>query len=134
MLAFAELASLLPEADVVVILLPLTDETRGIFGADLISRMRPGALLVNASRGAVVDAEALTAAVLAGSIRAAVDVTDPEPLPDGHPLWSAPGVIITPHIGSDVRREDERSWQLVDEQVQRLSRGEPLANVVSDGY
>ena len=61
-------------------------------------------------------------------------MTDPEPLPDGHPLWSAPGVIITPHIGSDVRNEDERGWRLVLEQVGRLSRGEPLANVVSEGY
>lgn len=133
-LQFSELPSVLPRADVVVSLLPLTAETRGIIDAGIIAAMRPGALLVNASRGAVVDASALTAAVLAGRIRVALDVTDPEPLPAGHPLWTAPGVIITPHIGGDVRREDGRAWQLVFEQVGRLARGEPLANVVVDGY
>jgi phosphoglycerate dehydrogenase-like enzyme len=91
-------------------------------------------LLVNASRGQVVDSTALTEAVLDGRIKVALDVTDPEPLPEGHPLWSAPGAIITPHVASDVRREDERAWQLVYEQVGRLAREEPLANVVVDGY
>ena len=130
----SELPALLPEADVVVILLPLTPETRGVIDGKLLGAMRPGALLVNASRGAVVDMPALTKAVLSGRIRAALDVTDPEPLPAGHPLWSAPGVIITPHIAGDVRHEDQRAWQLVFEQVGRLARGEPLANVVADGY
>ncbi len=133
-LAFSELPSVLPRADIVVCLLPLTPQTRGLIDAGIIRAMRPGALLVNASRGAVVDGEALTAAVVAGRIRVALDVTDPEPLPAGHPLWSAPGTIITPHIASDVRREDERAWQLAFEQVARLARGEPLANVVVDGY
>ena len=131
---FSELAATLPNADVVVILLPLTDATRGIIDADLIARMRPGALVVNASRGGVVDTQAMTEAVLSGRIRVALDVTDPEPLPDGHPLWSAPGALITPHIGSDVRRTEARAWQLVFEQVERLARGEPLINVVRDGY
>jgi len=130
----ADLPAILPGADVVVILLPLTQETRGVIDADILSAMRPGALLVNASRGAVVDTVALTAAVLAGRIRVALDVTDPEPLPDGHPLWSAPGAIITPHVASDVRREDERAWALVFAQVGRLARDEPLANVVVEGY
>ncbi len=130
----SELLSLLPTADVVIVLLPLTLETRGIFDAGMIAAMRPGALLVNASRGPIVDTGALTAAVLAGRIRVALDVTDPEPLPDGHPLWSAPGSIITPHVASDVRREDERAWQLIFEQVGRLARGEPLANQVVAGY
>ncbi len=132
--AVSELPSLLPDADVVVILLPLTAETRGVVDANVLAAMRPGALLVNASRGAVVDTAALTEAVVSGRIRAALDVTDPEPLPAGHPLWSAPGVIITPHIAGDVRHEDARAWQLVFEQVGRLARGEPLANVVIDGY
>ncbi len=96
--------------------------------------MRPGALLVNASRGPIVDTAALTEAVLAGRIRAALDVTDPEPLPAGHPLWSAPGALITPHVASDVVREAERAWQLVYEQVERLATGQPLVNVVVDGY
>lgn len=130
----ADLARLIPSADVVMVLLPLTAETRGVFDANLIDAMKPGALLVNASRGPIVDSVALTAAVLAGRIRVALDVTDPEPLPDGHPLWSAPGAIITPHVASDVRREDERAWQLIYEQVGRFVRAEPLINVVVDGY
>lgn len=131
---FSELPSVLARADIVVCLLPLTPQTRGIIDAGIIGAMRLGSLFVNASRGAVVDGVALTEAVVAGRIRVALDVTDPEPLPAGHPLWSAPGALITPHVASDVEREDERAWQLVSEQVARLARGEPLANVVADGY
>ncbi len=131
---FADLEAILPGADVVVTLLPLTAQTRGSIGADLLAAMRPGALLVNASRGAVIDTAALTAAVVSGRIRVALDVTDPEPLPDGHPLWSARGAIVTPHVASAVRREGERAWRLVFEQVGRFARCEPLANVVVDGY
>jgi len=130
----AELPALLPEADVVVTLLPLTPETDGLIDAAAIRAMKPGALLVNASRGRIVDARALTAAVLEGRIRVALDVTDPEPLPDGDPLWSARGALITPHVASDVRREGERTWRLVHEQVARLARGEPPINIVVDGY
>jgi phosphoglycerate dehydrogenase-like enzyme len=118
----------------VVILLPLTPGTRGLVDAGFLAAMRAGALLVNASRGAVVDTAALTEAVLARRIAVALDVTDPEPLPDGHPLWSAPGALITPHVASDVVSEDERAWRLALEQVGRLARGEPLVNVVEDGY
>lgn len=130
----ADLGASVAKADVVVILLPLTDETQGTFDLTILAAMKPGALLVNASRGPIVDTAALTEAVLAGRIRAAVDVTDPEPLPDGHPLWSAPGAIITPHVASDVGREAERAWQLVYEQVERLATGQPLINQVVDGY
>jgi phosphoglycerate dehydrogenase-like enzyme len=130
----ADLPTLLPSADVLVILLPLTVETRGLVGADVLSRLKPGALLVNASRGAVVDTPALIAALSDGRIRAALDVTDPEPLPEGHPLWSMPGVLITPHVAGDVSREEDRAWALVADQAGRLARGEPLRNVVVDGY
>jgi phosphoglycerate dehydrogenase-like enzyme len=82
----------------------------------------------------VVDTDALLAAVLAGRITAALDVTDPEPLPDGHPLWSAPGVLITPHVAGWVGKRLDRSWQLVADQVTRFMRGLPLRNVVADGY
>ena len=133
-LPIEDLPDLLPAADIVVILLPLTPDTRRRVDADLLSHMREGALLVNASRGGVVDTDALIAALGAGRIRAALDVTDPEPLPDGHPLWSLPGVLITPHVAGDVRREEERAWGLVADQVARLARGEPLRNVVVDGY
>jgi len=108
-----ELPDLLPRADVVIVLLPLTDSTRGMVDAKFISRMRRGALLVNAARGPLVDTDALLASLLAGQIRAALDVTDPEPLPDGHPLWSAPGILITPHVGGWVRKRLDRSWRLV---------------------
>ena len=129
-----ELPELVTDADVVISLLPLTPATRGAIGRDVIGRMKPGALLVNASRGPVVDTDALLAATSEGHIRAALDVTDPEPLPDGHPLWSSPGVLITPHVAGDVRREQDRGWELVRDQVTRLSRGEPLRNVVAEGY
>ena len=129
-----DLPAILPTADVVVSLLPLTDATRGIVDARFLARMRDGALLVNASRGHIVDTDALTREVLAGRLRAALDVTDPEPLPDGHPLWTAAGAIVTPHVASDVRAEDARAWQLAIEQVGRYARGEPLLNVVTEGY
>jgi phosphoglycerate dehydrogenase-like enzyme len=132
--AVDDLRSLLSTADVVVILLPLTPATRGLIDSELLDLMPRGALLVNASRGGVVDTGALTKAVSQGRIRAALDVTDPEPLPDGHPLWTLPGVLITPHVAGDVRREEQRAWQLVIDQVGRLARGDPLRNVVVDGY
>jgi phosphoglycerate dehydrogenase-like enzyme len=129
-----ELRGLLSDADVVVILLPLTAETRGLVDAGFLAAMREGALLVNAARGPIVDTEALLAALRSEHIRCALDVTDPEPLPDGHPLWSAPGALITPHIGGAVERLFERAWSFAGEQVRRFIDGEPLRNVVSDGY
>jgi phosphoglycerate dehydrogenase-like enzyme len=132
--ALADLSDLVPSADILVVLLPLTPDTRRYVGTGILSRMKPGSLLVNASRGAVVDTDALMAAVADGRIRVALDVTDPEPLPDGHPLWSTPGVLITPHIAGDVNAEEDRAWALIADQVGRLGRGEPLRNVVSDGY
>lgn len=130
----AQLPALLPRADIVVLLLPLTESTRGLADAAFLSRMAPGALLINASRGAIVDTQALTEALLERRITAALDVTDPEPPPDGHPLWSAPGVLITPHIAGWVSKRLDRSWRLVSDQVDRYSRGMPLRNVVLEGY
>jgi len=129
-----ELPSLLPQADVVVILVPLTPQTKGMVDSVFLQAMRPGALLVNAARGPIVDSDALLAALRDEHIRAALDVTDPEPLPDGHPLWSAPGVLITPHTGGAVMRVFDRGWRFAGEQVRRLIAGEPLLNVVTDGY
>ena len=129
-----ELPALVRDADIVVCLLPLTPATRGAIDGRVLGQMKPGALLVNASRGAVVETAALLEATRSGRIRAALDVTDPEPLPDGHPLWTTPGVLITPHIAGDVRHEQDRGWQLVVDQVGRLTRGEPLRNVVDEGY
>jgi phosphoglycerate dehydrogenase-like enzyme len=125
---------LLPAADAVVVLLPLTDATRGMVNADFIARMKPGALLVNAGRGAVADTEAITDAVQQGRIRAALDVVEPEPLPAEHPLWSAPGTLITPHVAGSSEVFLDRAWRFAGEQVLRYVRGEPLRNVVDEGY
>ncbi len=129
-----ELQGLLCDADVVVILLPLTAETHGMVDAGFLAAMREGALLVNAARGPIVDTDALLTALRSEHIQCALDVTDPEPLPDGHALWSAPGVLITPHIGGAVERLFERAWRFAGEQVRRYVDGEPLLNIVSDGY
>lgn len=129
-----ELPALLPHADVVVLLVPLTQETRGLVDAEFIEHMRDAALLVNAARGAIIDTDALLDALRQERIRAALDVTDPEPLPDGHPLWTAPGVLITPHIGGAVARVFERGWRFAGEQVRRYMAGERLRNIVVDGY
>ena len=132
--AVTELPSLLPRADVVVVLLPLTEATRGLVEAGFLAAMRPGALLVNAGRGALVDTAALLEAATQLRVRAALDVVDPEPLPDGHPLWSAPGVLITPHVAGSTPRFMDRGWRLIAAQAERFLRGEPLLNVVTDGY
>jgi phosphoglycerate dehydrogenase-like enzyme len=130
----ADLPILLPQADIVVILLPLTPETRKSVDASFLSLMRPGGLLVNSSRGAIVDTEALIQALESGHIRAALDVTDPEPLPDGHKLWSIRNVLITPHIAGSVTKVYERAWKLIADQLQRYLDGKPLVNVVTEGY
>lgn len=129
-----ELQGLLCDADVVVILLPLTAETHGMVDAGFLAAMREGTLLVNAARGPIVDTDALLTALRSEHIQCVLDVTDPEPLPDGHALWSAPGVLITPHIGGAVERLFERAWRFAGEQVRRYVDGEPLLNIVSDGY
>ena len=128
------LPRLLPEADVVVILVPLTPQTRGMVDTTFLDSMRAGAVLVNAARGPIVETGALLNALQQEHIRAALDVTDPEPLPDGHPLWTAPGVLITPHVGGAVERVFERGWRFAGEQVRRYLAGEPLRNIVTDGY
>jgi phosphoglycerate dehydrogenase-like enzyme len=129
-----ELESLLPSADVIVVLLPLTPVTTGLLDAGKLALLAPGALLVNAARGPIVDTDALLALLGAGRIRAALDVTDPEPLPPEHPLWDAPEVLITPHFAGDTIAADRRAFALVGEQVRRYVRKEPLANVVENGY
>jgi phosphoglycerate dehydrogenase-like enzyme len=130
----AELPDLLPDADVVVLLAPATDETRGLVDATFLSRMKEGALLVNAARGSLVDTDALMAAAEAGRVRAALDATDPEPLPDGHPLWSTPGVLVTPHVAGSSAHWQDRAYALVGDQLRRWAAGEPLANVRDAGY
>ena len=129
-----ELPALLPEADVVVNLLPLTDATQGTIGAREFAAMREGALYVNAGRGATTVTAALVGALQAGHIRAVLDVVDPEPLPSDHPLWTAPGVMISPHSAGDTPGADRAAWSLAAAQLRRYATGEPLENVVDDGY
>lgn len=128
-----ELADALPRADVVVLLVPVTEATRGMADAQFLATMKDGALLVNAARGSIVDTGALLAELNAGRITAALDVTDPEPLPDGHPLWRAPGVLITPHIAGLVAGGIDRAHEVVRAQFDRYVRGEPLQHVIGAG-
>jgi len=128
--ATAELPDLLPHADVVIVIVPVTPETTGMVDAAFLAAMKDGALLVNAARGVVVDTDALVAELTGGRLRAALDVTDPEPLPEGHPLWSAPGLLLTPHVGGAVPETNARAAAAVTEQVARILSGEPLVNVV----
>jgi phosphoglycerate dehydrogenase-like enzyme len=125
------LPELVPRADVVVLLVPLTPETERLVDGAFLDRMKPGALLVNAARGRVVDTDALLERLRAGRIRAALDVTDPEPLPPDHPLWRAPGVLITPHVAGTTVRWERRAWRFVGDQLRRLAAGEPLRNATS---
>ena len=126
----SELARLVPDADVVVLLAPLSEETRGLVGERFVRLMRRGSLLVNAGRGALVDTGALLAALDEGRIRAALDVTEPEPLPEDHPLWSAEGVLITPHVAGLSPSSIPRAAALIRAQLLRHLEGRPLANVV----
>lgn len=129
-----ELDAILPSTDVLVILLPLTPATRGFVDATLLAKLPDGALVVNAARGPIVDTAALLMELQSGRLRAVLDVTDPEPLPADHPMRQVPGVLITPHsAGATVGGMDD-VFRFVAEQVRRFGRGEPLANVVTDGY
>jgi len=125
-----ELPTLLPEADVVVVAVRLDDSTVRLVDAGFLARMRDGALLVNAARGAVVDTDAVVAETSTGRLRAALDVTDPEPLPPDHPLWRIPGVLVTPHVAGATPDATPRMARLVRAQVDRMLAGEPPLNVV----
>ena len=124
-----ELPRLLPEADVVVNLLPLVPQTEKFVDAAFLSRMKQGSLFVNAGRGKTVDTEALLAALKSGRIHAALDVTDPEPLPSDHPLWQAPNLFITPHVAGAVARWESRGYRFAGEQIRRHAAGEPLLGI-----
>jgi phosphoglycerate dehydrogenase-like enzyme len=130
----ADLPALLPRADVVILVVPGTSETRGLVDAAFLDAMKEGALLVNVARGPVVETDDLLVAVHAGRVRAALDVTDPEPLPAGHPLWSAPNVLITPHVGGATPAMWPRAYRLVRRQLERFAAGEPVENVMTGEY
>jgi phosphoglycerate dehydrogenase-like enzyme len=125
-----DLHRLLPQADVAILIAPHTPETEGMIGARELALLPDGALLVNVARGKLVDTDALVAELSAGRIRAALDVTDPEPLPADHPLWRQPGVLISPHVGGASSAFAPRADRLIAAQLTRFMAGEPLANVV----
>jgi len=128
--AIEDLHRLLPRADVVFLIAPHTAETDGMIGAAELALLPDGALLVNVARGRLVDTDALVAELSTGRIRAALDVTDPEPLPADHPLWRQPGVLISPHVGGASSAFAPRADRLIAAQLKRFAAGEPLANVV----
>jgi phosphoglycerate dehydrogenase-like enzyme len=123
--------AMLPTFDVVILIVPLNSGTRHFMNATRLRAMKDGAALVNVARGPIVDTEALIAELQTGRITAGLDVTDPEPLPDGHPLWSTPNVIITPHVGGDSQAFIPRGRKLVEEQAARYAAGEPLLHIVA---
>jgi phosphoglycerate dehydrogenase-like enzyme len=129
-----ELPELLELHDVVVLMVPLTSRTRGMADAAFLSRMRDGAVLVNAARGAVVDTDALVAELTTGRLRAALDVTDPEPPPAGHSLWTVPGLLLTPHVGGAVRGVRGRSYAVAAAEIARYAGGELPDNLVHGEY
>jgi phosphoglycerate dehydrogenase-like enzyme len=128
--AVSELDNLLPLAEVVVLILPLTAESHHLMSSRQMSLMQQGALLVNAARGPIVDTDSLVDALNSGRIRAALDVTDPEPLPDGHPLWSCPNLLLTPHVAGSSPQFAPRSLRNAAAELRRYMNGEPLKNVV----
>lgn len=128
--SMADFDELLPTLDVVILILPLNEQSRHLMNRSRINAMKTGATLINMARGPVVDTNALVDALNRGHITAGLDVTDPEPLPIGHPLWSAPNVIITPHVGGDSNAFNSRMRVLIESQLERFATGQPLANIV----
>ncbi|WP_234983270.1 2-hydroxyacid dehydrogenase [Demequina sp. NBRC 110053] len=131
--ALDALPELLPAAEIVFLVTPLTEQTAGLVDASFLEALADGALIVNVGRGKVVDTDALLAELESGRLRAALDVTDPEPLPDGHPLWSAPGCIIVPHVAGNTKMTDRRYVDLVRRQVEAVRHGDDPVNFVTMG-
>ena len=129
--AIDDLPRLLPEADVVFVIAPHTPQTEGILGAEQLALLPDGALVVNVARGKLVDTDALLAETSSGRLHAALDVTEPEPLPTDHPLWRVPNVLIAPHVGGASSAFWPRADRLVAAQLRRFAAGEPLDNVIS---
>ncbi|HEY0807412.1 MAG TPA: 2-hydroxyacid dehydrogenase [Pseudonocardiaceae bacterium] len=130
----AELPDLLGEYDAVVLMTPLTSETTGMVDAGFLAKMADGAILVNVARGAVVDTDALVAELRTGRLRAILDVTEPEPLPVNHPLWTVPGLILFPHVGGSCHGFEARGWRVAADEIARYARGERPKNLVHGEY
>jgi len=129
--SIATINQLLPDAEIVVLAVPLDNSTRHLVDAQFLAQLRDGTLVVNVARGPVVDTDALLAETSSGRLYAALDVTDPEPLPADHPLWSSPGVLITAHLGGDSTAFEPRARRLVEAQLARWQAGEPLRSVIA---
>lgn len=123
----------LPSLDVIILIMPLNDESRHFFDTRRFSLLKDGALLINVARGAIVDTDALLAELRTGRITAALDVADPEPLPPDHPLWKEAGIFITPHVGGNSSAFEPRARRLIEAQLIRLASHQPLENVVVHG-
>jgi phosphoglycerate dehydrogenase-like enzyme len=132
-IAISNLDKHLPTLDVVILILPLTADSRNLFNAKRLALMKDGALLVNVARGPIVDTNALVKELNSGRITAALDVTDPEPLPSDHPLWKAKGVLISPHVGGNTSAFEKRARRLIESQLQLLAEGKSLNNVIVAG-
>ena len=117
--------------DVIFLILPLNTESHHYFNTTRLSKMKDGALLINVARGPVIDTDALVKELYSKRIFAGLDVTDPEPLPKGHPLWSAPNCIIAPHVGGDSTAFESRGKKLVEQQLSNVANGQPLMNRVN---
>lgn len=126
----ANFDAILPTLDVVILIMPLTKENHHFINAQRLAAMKDGAALVNVARGQIVDTDALVAELHRGRISAGLDVTDPEPLPPSHPLWNSPNILVTPHIGGDSSAFEPRGRNLVEAQLVRYAKGEPLINIV----
>jgi phosphoglycerate dehydrogenase-like enzyme len=133
-LPLSALSGLLPDCDILVITLPLTNETKGLVDEEMLSLLPDGALVVNASRGSIVDSAALEEELVSGRLRAALDVTEPEPLPRGSPLWHLPNVLITPHVGGDSDLFPRLASRMVVAQMTRYMNELPLAHQVIGQY
>lgn len=129
--AMEEVEALLPGADVVVAMLPESEATHHIIDAAFLGRLRDGAVVVNVGRGGLVDTDALVSELNSGRLRAALDVTDPEPLPEGHPLWSAPGLLLTPHVAGSTTGAWDRAWAVALRQIEAYATGGRPPNLVA---
>jgi len=132
-ISITDLDQHLPTLDIVILILPLTAESKHLFNAKRLGIMKNGSLLVNVARGPIVETDALVKELNSGRITAALDVTDPEPLPSDHPLWQAKGVLISPHVGGNTSAFEKRAKKLIESQLQLLSEGKSLNNIIVAG-
>jgi phosphoglycerate dehydrogenase-like enzyme len=128
-----ELDKHLPNLDIVILILPLTDESRHMFNKERLAKMKDGALIINVARGPIIETDALIAELNSGRLFAALDVTDPEPLPAGHRLWSAKNLLLVPHVGGNSTAFEPRARRLVESQLALLADGKTLNNIVAKG-